>query len=397
MKIENEIVALSAVRTPIGRFGGALKDVMAYELGAIAIKNAVIRSNIDKDMISEVIFGNCRQAGNGPNPARSAALLAGLSVNIPASTINMACPSGMKTVFFSASAILSGQSDFCVAGGMDSMSTIPHMIKGLRFNILKLGDLKIEDGWSDSKDPVALVSMGDTAEKIAAKYNISRREQDEFAFLSHKKASKAVKDGLFDNEIVPVLLEPLLNHQRVELLKDETPRENTSIDKLLKLKAVFAKNGSVTAGNSSAMSDGACALILTNRKKAVLHNAKPLFKIVAMVQSAVDGAIMGEGPVVSINMVLKKANMTLDDIDLIEVNEAFAAQIIANEKVVKWDRDKLNVNGGAIALGHPTGISGARIIITLYYALKNRNKELGLASICGAGGVTTAIIIKREL
>jgi acetyl-CoA C-acetyltransferase len=392
----SDIVAISAVRTPIGRFGGTLKDVKAYELGAVAIREAVNRSGIAAGNISEVIYGNCRQAGNGPNPARSAALLAGLKQSIPSTTVNMACPSGMKTIMISAASIAAGQSDYCVAGGMDSMSTIPHMIQGLRFKQRKLGDLLIEDGWKDATDPVAETTMGKTAEALAEKYNITREQQDKFALESHRRAVAAAESGLFTNETVAIDLVPAFNHGAVFLTADETPRSNTSLKKLSELPPAFSAAGSVTAGNSSAMSDGACALVLTKRELAQSKNITPLFSITAQTQAAVDGAVMGEGPAVSIPAVLKQAGMTINDIDLIEINEAFASQIIANIQTLNLDRSRLNVNGGAIALGHPTGISGARIVITLANALKAADKETGLAAICGAGGVTTAIIIRRE-
>jgi acetyl-CoA C-acetyltransferase len=308
----------------------------------------------------------------------------------------MACPSGMKTIMISAASIAAGQSDYCVAGGMDSMSTIPHMIQGLRFKQRKLGDLLIEDGWKDATDPVAETTMGKTAEALAEKYNITREQQDKFALESHRRAVAAAESGLFTNETVAIDLVPAFNHGAVFLTADETPRSNTSLKKLSELPPAFSAAGSVTAGNSSAMSDGACALVLTKRELAQSKNITPLFSITAQTQAAVDGAVMGEGPAVSIPAVLKQAGMTINDIDLIEINEAFASQIIANIQTLNLDRSRLNVNGGAIALGHPTGISGARIVITLANALKAADKETGLAAICGAGGVTTAIIIRRE-
>ncbi|MBN2803045.1 MAG: thiolase family protein [Deltaproteobacteria bacterium] len=395
-KNENDIVVLSAARTPIGKFGGTLKDVKAFELGAIAIDAAIKKAGIDKDNISEVIYGNCRQAGNGPNPARSAALLAEIPEHIPSSTLNMACPSGMKSIMLSSDGIMAGSSQLNIAGGMDSMSTIPHLVKGLRFNTLKMGDLKIEDGWKDATDPIAQTTMGTSAELLADKFNISRETQDEFAALSHKRAVQAINEGLFKDEIAPIKLSPAFDHGWVELVNDETPRDNTSVEKLLSLKPVFKKEGSVTAGNSSAMSDGACALLISSRKNAANMNVLPFFKIVSYAQFAVNGKIMGEGPAYSIPLVLKKAGLTMKDIDLFEINEAFASQIIANTEVLKIDMDRLNIRGGAIALGHPTGVSGARIVTTLAYTLTHMKKEFGLAAICGAGGVTTSMIIKLE-
>lgn len=390
-----KIVAISGVRTPIGRFGGTLKDVASWELGGVAIREAVRRAGIAGSDVDEVIMGNCRQAGNGPNPCRSAALLAEIPVQVPSSTLNMACPSGMKAIIGAAQAIQCLTAQIVVAGGMDSMSTIPHLVRGLRFSPKKMGDILIEDGWKDATDPIARTTMGQTAERLAARHNISRADQDAFALSSHEKAVQAIQQGLFANETVALNLAPAFNHGPISLAQDETPRPNTSLEKLGALPPAFTSTGSVTAGNSSTMSDGACALVFTSEKHAVELGASPLFRIVAVAQCAVDGDVMGEGPVHSIARVLKFAGMSLDDIDLIEINEAFASQILSNIRQLNISPDTLNVHGGAIALGHPTGISGARIVITLAYALRARNKQFGLAAICGAGGVTTAIIIER--
>lgn len=395
MKQLNNIVAVSAVRTPIGRFGGTLKDVQSYELGAIAIKAAIEQSTIDSTQIDEVIMGNCRQAGNGPNPSRSASLLANVPVSVPSSTINMACPSGMKAIMNGAQAILCQNAQSVVVGGMDSMSTIPHVVRGLRFRPKKMGDILIEDGWKDATDPIADTTMGQTAVRLAEKHNISRTAQDEFAFASHQKAIHAIEKGLFDSEIVPVHLAPAFSHGPIEFLADETPRADTSLDKLAALPPAFSRTGTVTAGNSSTMSDGACALVLTSDENAQKLGIDPIFKIVAFSQCAVDGEVMGEGPTQSISQVLRIANKCLNDMDLIEINEAFATQVITNVRQLALDESKLNIHGGAIALGHPTGISGARIVTTLAHSLRTYDKQFGLASICGAGGVTTSIIIER--
>ena len=394
MNIDN-VVAISGVRTPIGRFGGTLKDVPAFELGGVAISEALKRAGVSGKEISEVTMGHCRQAGNGPNPARSAALLGGIPESVPSSTLNMACPSGMKAIMNSAQAIATGTSQLVVAGGMDSMSTMPHMVRGLRFSSKKLGDIVIEDSWKDATDPIAQTTMGQTAERLAKKHQIPRDAQDTYALLSHQKAVAAAAAGHFENEIVPIDLTPAFSHCPVALEKDETPRDNTSLERLAKLPPAFSNTGSVTAGNSSSMSDGACALVLTSDAHAKAIGSASLFRIVAFAQCAVDGEVMGEGPAISIAQVLQTAGMTLNDIDLIEINEAFASQIITNIRQLKIDVDKLNIHGGAIALGHPTGISGARIVITLAHALRTHNKQFGLAAICGAGGVTTAMIIER--
>jgi acetyl-CoA C-acetyltransferase len=283
-----------------------------------------------------------------------------------------------------------------MTGGMDSMSTIPYLLKNVRFEGFKMGDRTLEDGWSDSIDPTCGMGMGATAENVAEKHGISREDQDAFALLSHEKALAAIDDGRFKEEIVPVTIPATRKTPEKIFDTDETPRRGTSLEKLAKLKAAFRKDGTVTAGNACGMSDGACAIVVTTRERAAAIGATPLFSIVSFANAAVDGKFMGEGPGFSIPMALNKAGMTLEDLDLYEVNEAFASQILANERRLEWDREKLNVNGGAIALGHPTGITGARIVITLYNALKQREKELGVAAICGGGGVTTAMVIKRE-
>ncbi|MBW2278063.1 MAG: thiolase family protein, partial [Deltaproteobacteria bacterium] len=254
----------------------------------------------------------------------------------------------------------------------------------------------LEDGWSDSIDPTCGYGMGGTAENVAEKNNISREAQDEFALWSHQKAVAAVDEGRFKNEIIPVTIPATRKQPEFQFDTDETPRRNSSLERLAKLKPAFRKGGTVTPGNACGMSDGACAVVLTTRERAKSAGATPLFSLVSMAGAAIDGTIMGEGPGYSIPMALDAAGMTLDDMDLYEVNEAFASQVLANERKLEWDRDKLNINGGAIALGHPTGISGARIVITLYNALKLRDKTLGVAAICGGGGVTTAMVIKRE-
>jgi len=390
----SDIVAISACRTPMGRFGGTLKTVAAYDLGAVAVKEALKRANLSGEQIDDVILGSCRQAGNGPNPARTASVRGGIPFTVPVQTINMACPSGMRAVALASQAIRLGDSEMVMVGGFDSMSTIPYLLKDARWEGFKMGDRTLLDGWADSVDPVCNMGMGQTAEALQEKYNIPRGEQDQFALESHQKAAKAQDNGWFDEEVVPV---PVKTRKEEFLFeKDETIRRDTSVEKLGKLVPVFKKDGTVTAGNACGMSDGACALAITSREKGKSLGAEPLFSVISYSSIAVDPKTMGEGPGVSIPLALKRAKMTLDDMDLIEVNEAFAVQVLANEKVLKWDRSKVNVHGGAIALGHPTGISGARILVTLYYALKRQDKELGLAGICGGGGVSMAMVIRRE-
>jgi len=394
----SDIVVIGAVRTPMGRFGGTIKDVPSYELGAAAIREAIRRAGIQAEDVSEVIYGSCRQAGNGPNPSRTASLKAGIPIHISTNTINMACPSGMKCVHLSTQALRLGDSDIVVTGGMDSMSTIPYLLKGARWQGFKMGPKILEDGWSDSIDPTTGQGMGDTAENLVEKYGLKREDLDEFAVSSHLKASRAQKEGLFDAEIMSIEVPAASKKEAPGVFaKDETIRHDANAGQMGKLPSAFRKGGCVTAGNSCGMSDGACAVVVTTREKAKAMGAKPLFSFVSFAQAAVEPSTMGEGPGVVIPMALKKAGMTLGDMDLFEINEAFAAQVLTNIQTLNLDTAKLNIHGGAIALGHPTGISGCRILITGYHALKTMGKEMLCASICGGGGVTTAMIIRREL
>ena len=392
----NDIVAISAVRTPMGSFGGSLKDLESYDIGAVSIREAIKRANISPENIDEVILGSCRQADNGPNPARSASVKGGIPTSVPAVTLNMACPSGMKSLSFASQIIRTGEGKIVLVGGFDSMSNIPYLMKNVRWNGFRMGDKVLEDGWSDSIDPLIGQGMGDTAENLYDKYKISREDQDNFAVESHLKASEAQKNGWFDEEIVPIDIPASKTREAFTFSKDETIRHTINREKMAHLKPAFRKDGVVTAGNACGLSDGSTALVITTRAMAEKLNVKPLFSVVSFGQVAVAPEIMGEGPALSIPKALKNAGMELSDMDLIEVNEAFAIQVLANEKVLNWDRSKLNVHGGAIALGHPTGISGARILVTLYYALKRLDKTHGVAAICGGGGVSMATVIKRE-
>ncbi|MFQ5906792.1 MAG: acetyl-CoA C-acyltransferase [bacterium] len=390
-----DVVVVSACRTPMGRFGGTLRDMTAYDLGAVAVKEALKRANLKGDQVDDVLLGSCRQAGNGPNPARPAAVRGGVSVGVPVMTLNMACPSGMRALSQASQSIRLGDANTVIIGGFDSMSTIPYLLKDVRWQGFKMGDKTLLDGWADSIDPLCGFGMGMTAEHIAEKLGIAREEQDKFAYESHMKAAKAQDQGWFDEEIVSVEV-PQRKGEPVIFDKDETIRRDTSPEKLGKLRPVFKKDGCVTAGNACQMSDGAAVRVIMSRAKAEDFGLKPLFSLVSYAQTAVDPATMGEGPGFVIPIALERAGMSLTDMDLIEVNEAFAVQILANEQKLRWDRAKLNVHGGAIALGHPTGISGARIVVTLYHALKRMGKELGIAAICGGGGVTMATVIRRE-
>jgi acetyl-CoA C-acetyltransferase len=397
MGTQNDIVAVAAVRTPIGSFGGTLRDVPAYDLGAAVIRAAVARSGLDASAIDKAIYANCRQAGNGPNPARTAAVRGGLPLTSSVMTVNMACPSGMKTVMLAARELQAGDSSFIMAGGMESMSTMPYLLKGARWEGFKAGDKTLMDSWSDTIDPLCGYGMGMTAENQAAKYDISRQAQDEFALQSQQRAAAAQEGGFFKDEIVPFRLEPDRKHPEGVLFeRDEGWRPDTTLEKLAKLRPVFKKDGTVTAGNACTMGDAACALVLTTRDKAKAQGLRPLFSIVSFAETAVDPTTMGDGPSAVIPMALAAAGMKLADMDFIEVNEAFAAQILANERALKWNRDRVNVWGGAIALGHPTGFSGGRLLVTLTSILRRNDKELAVAGICGGGGVTTGMVIRRE-
>jgi acetyl-CoA C-acetyltransferase len=397
MNTDTDIVAVAAARTPIGSFGGTLRDVPAYDLGAAAIREATRRSGLEPTRIDKVIFGNCRQAGNGPNPARTAAIRGGLSVSSPVMTVNMACPSGMKTVMLAARELQAGDAEFILAGGMESMSTMPYLLKGARWDGLRFGDKTLMDSWSDTIDPLCGFGMGMTAENQAEEYALPREIQDEFAMQSQQRAAAAQQAGWLADEIVPFRLEPSKKHPDGQLFsRDEGWRADTTMDRLAKLRPVFKKDGTVTAGNACTMGDAACAIVLTTREKATALGLELLFSVVTFAETAVEPSLMGDGPGRSIPLALAQAGMTLADMDFIEVNEAFAAQVLANERVLRWNRDRVNVWGGAIAIGHPTGFTGARLLLTLSSILRRNDKELGVAGICGGGGVTTAMIIRRE-
>ncbi len=392
----NDIVCVSACRTAMGRFGGKLRDFKVIQLGSLAIAESLRRVGISGDVVDEVVVGHCRQAGNGPNPAKIASGLAGIPNTVHALTINNACPSGMKAAIIGVQNILLGDTKTVMVAGMESMSTIPYILRTGRWEGFRMGDQVLLDGWNDTRDSVCNMLMGETAEALVEKYGLNRQEQDEFALSSHQKAYKAQTEGWFNEEIFPVTLPATKDAPELKFNKDEPVRGDTSLEKMLKLPSAFKKGGTVTAGNSCGLSDGASALILMSRDRSRELDLKPLFSLVSYSSVGVENSVMGEGPGLAIPLALKRAEMNLKDMNLIEVNEAFAAQILANERVLNWDRSKLNIHGGAIALGHPTGESGARILITLYHALKRVDKEFGIASICGGTGVACAMIIKRE-
>jgi acetyl-CoA C-acetyltransferase len=391
-----DIVVISAIRTPIGKFGETLRDVPVHDLGAHAMRQALSRVGFKGAEIDQVVFGQCRQAGNGPNPARTAAVRAGIPCEVPVNTINMACVAGMRSLALAAQAILTGESEIVMTGGMDSMSTIPYLLKGARWEGFRTGPRTLEDGWSDSIDPLTGLGMGQAAENLVERHGISREEMDHFALSSHRKAAEARRNGLFRDEIAPFTVPASGERSEFLLDTDETIREDTSMEKLAKLPPVFKEGGRITAGNSSAMADGAAALIAASRRRAQALGTRPLFSIVAHSIIGCDPLYAGEGPAYAIPKVLASARMSLADMDLVEINEAFSAQILANLRIVKIDPEKLNVHGGSIALGHPVGMSGARILVTLYNALKARDKEFGLAAVPAGGGVASAMIIRRE-
>lgn len=392
----NDIVVVSACRSPMGLFGGSLKDLTAVDLGSQVIKKTLEKVNVPPDTVDMTIFGNCRQAGNGVNPARTAAELAGIPIDRFAQTVNCACPTGIKATIMASQEIRLGDADIVVAGGMEHMSSIPHLIVGHRWNGFRMGNVTIMDGWYDTFDRIANSYMGDTAENVAAKYMISRKDQDEFAFQSHRKASQAQKRGLFKEELVPIDVPAVDKRAGFMFSEDECIRHDANLERMAKLRPAFKEAGTVTAGNACGMPDGAAALLVMSREKAKSLGLQPLFSIVSYSNAAVENSYMGIGPTVSIPIALERAGLSIRDIDAYEINEAFAATSLACERILALNPEKVNINGGAIALGHPTGCSGARLLVTLYHVLEQQDKELGAASLCGGGGVSCAMIIRRE-
>ena len=390
-----DVVIVSAVRTAIGAYGKTLKDVPAVELGAIVIREAVKRAKIKPEEINEVIFGNVLQAGLGQNPARQAAIKAGLPVEVSAFTLNKVCGSGLRAVSLAAQIIKAGDADTIVVGGMENMSAAPFLIKsarwGQRMGNGELVDEMVQDGLWDAFNNY---HMGVTAENVAEKWNISREEQDEFSLASQQKAEKAIKDGEFKDEIVPVVIKT--KKGEVIFDTDEFPRFGNTIEALSKLKPIFKENGTVTAGNASGLNDGAAALVIMSADKAKELGIKPLAKISSYGSAGLDPAIMGYGAFYATKAALNKINLKAEDLDLIEANEAYASQSLAIAKDLKLDMSKVNVNGGSIALGHPIGASGARILVTLLHAMEKRNAKKGLATLCIGGGQGTALIVERE-
>ena len=390
-----EVVIASATRTAIGSFGKGLKDVPVVDLGAKVIEDVIERAKVDPQVVDDVKMGIILQAGQGQNPARQASLKAGLDVDVPAMSINILCGSGLKSVNLAVQEILLGDADVVVAGGMESMSRAPYLLDKARYGY-KMGDGKvidtmIKDGLTCS---INEYHMGVTAENLAEKYNISRESQDEFAAKSQQKAVEAIDNDRFQDEIVPVEIPQRKGAPKV-FKKDEHPRSGVTADSLSNLRPAFKKDGSVTAGNASGINDGAAALLVMSGEKAKELGVKPLAKIVSYSTAAVDPKIMGIGPVPSVKKALSKCDLDFEDIQLVELNEAFAAQSLAVLEELPFDPNIVNVNGGAIALGHPIGASGARILVTLLYEMEKRELSKGLASLCVGGGMGVTTIVER--
>lgn len=389
-----DIYIVEGARTAFGTFGGSLKDIDATTLAVTASKAAIERSKIEPEDIDLTIIGNVlHSSNNSPYLARHVALRSGVPIEKPSLSVNRLCGSGLQSIISAAHSLLLGEGRVALTGGTENMSITPHVIRGTRFGT-RLGSPQIDDMlWAGLTDEYIGAGMGMTAENLAEKYSISREEQDEYAYRSHMLAAKARKEGKFAEEIVPV--EVKTKKGTVEFKEDEHIREDTSLEKLAKLKPAFKKDGTVTGGNASGINDGACANIVATESFIKERGLKPLARIVSWGVAGVQPDIMGIGPVPAIKQALEKANLTLDDMDLVEVNEAFAAQYLAVEKVLELDRDKTNVNGGAIALGHPLGASGARVVYTLIKELHRRGGKYGVASLCIGGGQGIAMIVER--
>ncbi len=390
-----DIVITHAKRTPIGKFGGGLSSLSAVDMGVHAVKAVLAESGIDPALVDEVYMGHARQAGCGPNPARQVTIRAGLPEATVATTINQACASGLKAIVLGAQQIMAGEASVVVAGGMESMSNVPHMIAGLRDG-LRMGnkevtDLMYRDGFLC---PLADQLMGRTAETLREQYDIPRAEQDEFAAASHNKAEAAIKSGAFKAEIAPITVPGRKGDTVIE--GDEPVREGQTAADMARLKPVFMEGGTVTPGNASGITDGASATLLMSRKTADKLGLKPLARIEGWAFAGVDPKVMGIGPVPATNKLNEKLGLNVSDYDLVELNEAFAAQVIACLRELKIPADRLNVNGGAIALGHPIGNTGARIVATLAHALKQRGGKRGLATLCVSGGLGAALSLVRE-
>ncbi len=392
--IKEDIFLIAALRTPIGKFGGGLSTLTAPQLGTAAAKATLERSGIDPHAVDEVIFGNARQAGVGPNAARQVAIKSGLRHEVPAYTVNQACGSGLRAIMNAADQIRLGHSNVILAGGTESMSNTPYLLPRARWGY-RMGNDEIIDGMvrDGFMCPLADEMMGSTAETLADQYEISREEQDRFAVSSQTKAGRAYEEKRFADEIVPVQVAGRKGD--VTIAQDEHPRFDADLDSMAKLPSVFRKQGTVHAGNSSGVTDGASTMLVASGAAVAQHGLKPMARIVGYAQAGVDPRVMGIGPVPATKKLLEEVGMSLDDIDLIELNEAFAAQAIACDRELHFDPAKLNVHGGAISLGHPIGATGARITTTLLHALQTRNQRYGLATLCISGGMGLSFLVER--
>jgi acetyl-CoA C-acetyltransferase len=387
------VYILSAVRTPIGKFGGGMASLAAADMGTVAAKAAMERAGVEPGQVEETIFGNARQAGGGPNPARQISIRSGVPQEVPAFTVNKACASGLKSIALAYQAILLGDSSCILAGGTESMSRLPYYLEarwGYRLGNQPLVDGMYRDGFFC---PMAQMLMGETAEVLAGHYKISREEQDEFALTSQTRAARAIKAGRFDEEIVPVVIEG--KKGSISFNRDEHPFSEASLEKLGKLDPVFSTTGTVTAGNSSGITDGAAAVIVANEHFVKKNSLKPLARIAAVTAAGVDPREMGIGPVPALRKLEDKHNLRLHEFGLVELNEAFAAQVLACDRELNFNRERLNVNGGAIALGHPIGCTGTRIVVTLLHEMLKRNTRRGVATLCVSGGMGMALALEN--
>ncbi|MBF0195445.1 MAG: acetyl-CoA C-acetyltransferase [Magnetococcales bacterium] len=391
----DDIVIVGAGRTAVGSFLGTLSKVSAHELGATAINGALQRAGVSNDQVDEVIMGQILTAGCGQNPARQAAMQVGIPKEVPSVTVNKLCGSGLKSVSMAAQAIKCGDAEIIVAGGQENMTLSPHLLKNARDG-QKMGDWKMIDSMIDDglTDAFNNYHMGTTAQNIADKYGFTREQQDDFAAKSQNKAEAAIKSGKFKDEILPIEI-PQRKKPPVVFDQDEFPRAGVTAADLAKLRPAFSKDGSVTAGNASGINDGAAAVVVTSAKKAAELGLKPLVRIAGYASVGVDPKIMGTGPIPAVKKCLEKAGWSIDDLDLIEANEAFAAQAMSVNKDLAWDESKVNVNGGAIALGHPVGASGTRILVSLIYEMMRRDAKKGIATLCIGGGQGIAVAIEK--
>ena len=389
-----DVYILSAVRTPIGKFGGSLASLTAADMGVIAAKAALERAGLGSGKVEETIFGNARQAGGGPNPARQISIRSGVPQAASAYTVNKACASGMKSIALAYQEIATGNLECVLAGGSESMSRLPYYLDGARWGY-RLGNQELVDGmYRDGFFcPMAKMVMGETAESLAEQYKITRNEQDKFALTSQTRAAAAIAANRFQDELVSVTLESRKGPQVFS--RDEHPFPDATLEKLSKLVPVFSKTGTITAGNSSGITDGAAAVVVAGEAFVKKHNLKPVARILAVTSAGVDPRIMGIGPVPALHKLEQKHGLKLADFDLVELNEAFAAQVLACDRALHFDPDKLNVNGGAIALGHPIGCTGTRITVTLLHEMRKRRAQRGVATLCVSGGMGMALAIEN--